>query len=302
MFVGFQIGLIDESTVNAVIAVILVTCLAASLVGNRAALGLPRPPGRVGKLGRTVLVPISSPDSAAPVVRIASLIASADSGTVLPLTVLDLESTPEQVIELRDRLTSDVERVVLAAGAEATSMVRLDFTPSAGMLHVAVEQQVSCIVMGWKGWTTRRQSFFGEQIDAMISASPVPVVACRVGSDPRHQRVVLAVDSDDLTPGGLPGLELARAVAVRIAERARLPVVLVSVVDEARLAEALGEGHFAEGFKDPAGALQDLLVDVTVPGDLVVKGLSTIRVGLGPQVPRLARSLRGRTLIAVAPR
>jgi Kef-type K+ transport system membrane component KefB/nucleotide-binding universal stress UspA family protein len=302
VFVGFEIGLIDESTVNAVIAVILVTCVGASLVANRAAPRLPQPPAKVGKLGRTVLVPVSDPDAYQPVIRLASLIASADSGTVVPLTVLDLEATPDQVRGLRDHLTDKVERLALASGAEATSMVRLDFTPSAGMLHAAVEQQASCIVMGWKGWTTRRESFFGEQIDAMLSASPVPVVACRIGEADRYHRVVLGVDGDDLGPGGVPGLELARAVAVRIAERAKLPLILVSVTDPAALGAVLGDLHPAESFTDQGSALHDLLMDLTVPGDIVVKGLSTVRVGLGAQVPRLARGLRGRTVIATAPR
>jgi Kef-type K+ transport system membrane component KefB len=302
VFVGFEIGLLDEGTVNAVIVVILVTCLGASLVANRVAPRLPQPAAKLGKLGTTVLVPLSDPDDGGPVVRLAALIAAADSGTVVPLTILDLESTPQEVRSLQEHLTEGVERQALSNGADARSVVRLDLTPSAGMLHAAIEQQASCIVMGWKGTSTRRETFFGEEVDAMVAAAPVPVVVCRIGVDDRPQRVVLAVDRDDLDPGGLPGLELARAVAIRVAERARLPLILVSVADEAELTGALGPQAFQEAFKERERSLETLLMDVTVPGDIVVKGLSTVRVGLGPQVPRLGRSLRGRTVLAAAPR
>jgi Kef-type K+ transport system membrane component KefB/nucleotide-binding universal stress UspA family protein len=302
VFVGFQIGLLDESTVNAVILVILVTCLGASVVATRAAPRLPQPAAKLGKLGSTVLVPMSDPDDAEPVLRVASLIAAADAGTVVPLTVLDLEATSQEVRALQEHLTEGVERRALAHGADARSVVRLDFTPSAGMLHAAVEQQASCIVMGWKGTSTRREAFFGDEVDAMIAAAPVPVVVCRPGENGRSPRVFLAVDADDLDPGGRPGLELARAVAIRLAERAKLPLVLVNVADEVELDDALGGQHFHEAFKERDRSLGSLLMDLTVPGDIVVKGVSTVRVGLGSQVPRLARSLRGRTVLAAASR
>jgi hypothetical protein len=53
---------------------------------------------------------------------------------------------------------------------------------------------------------------------------------------------------------------------------------------------------------NPGLSIEGLLADVTIPGDVVVTGLTTTRAGLGPQVSRLARTLRGRTLVAAAPR
>lgn len=304
IFVGIEIGLLDPGIINPVVVVILVSSLTATLVANRVAPQLPPPPAKVGKLGSRVLVPLGAPDESGPVVRLAAMLAAVDAGTVFPITVLDLESTPDDVRGLHRYLTESVEPLAMAKGAEASSLVRLDLTPGAGMLHAAIEQRATCIFMGWRGSTTRRGAVFGDKLDTMVTASPVPVVLCRPGdANERAQRVVLAIDRDDLGPGGSPGLILAAEVARRLAERAKLKLVLVGTVTETEVHEL--DGLTIEGrFLDETMTLAQVVADRTVPGDIVVKSLSTFAMGLGASatIPRLTRSLRGRTVLAVAHR
>lgn len=297
--VGFEIGLLDETTVNAVVLVIAVTCALSSVTGRATAARLPQPPTRLDRLGRRVLVPISSPEAGDDVVvQHASLLAAADAGTVLPLTVLARDAGPADVRDVREQLADDVERAVLGRGAEAQAEVRLDASAGSGTLHAAVEHDATCIVMGWKGWSSRRASFFGEQVDAIVLRSPVPVILVRSGvGEPR--RVVLAVEPVDLRPDGRPGLELARAAASRLANGLRVPLELASVVARDDLVAHVDPSGFAtvvEGHD-----LGELLWRSTGVGDVVVTGLPATRLGLGSQLPRLARNLAGRTLVIASP-
>jgi Kef-type K+ transport system membrane component KefB len=301
VFVGLQVGLIDETTVNAVVIVILVTCVTSSLAAGRYAPLLPRPPMKESTIGQTVLAPVISPELSATLMRIGAHLAAPDSGRVVPLTVLDLETGSDVVEEHRARLVAESERMVLAAGADAQSVVRLDLTASAGILHTAVEQGATCLLMGWRGYTTRRESFFGERVDAIVALSPVPVLVCRQGHDDDITRIVLSVTTRDLSPAGLPGLELATLVANRLAAQARIPLLIVAQ-QETTLVPALVDGardhHLTLDERNP----QTALPDHTRPGDLVVIGISPLRAGLGQNAPRLARALPERTLLAVAPR
>ncbi|HUF33279.1 MAG TPA: cation:proton antiporter [Acidimicrobiales bacterium] len=301
VFVGLQVGLIDEGTVNAVVLVILSSCLVASFAAARWGPLLPRPPIKESTIGQTVLAPVISPELSGTLMRIGALLARPDSGRVVPLTVLDLETGSDVVEDHRTRLIAESERMVLAAGADAQSVVRLDLTASAGILHAAVEQSATCLLMGWRGYTTRKESFFGERVDALLALSPVPVIVCRQGRDDDIARVVLSVTRRDLTPAGLPGLELAALVATRIAVGAGIPIVVVAQ-EETTLVPTL-----VNGSRDPQVVIderhpREALPDTTGPGDLVVTGISPLRAGLGHNVPRLARALPDRTLLAVAPR
>jgi nucleotide-binding universal stress UspA family protein len=303
VFVGFEIGLLEDSTVNAVILVILVTCVLSSIAGNAVAARLPQPPTRVDRLGKRVIVPMSTPDGTDQAIVFASALAAADTGTVLPLTVLDLRTSPTEVRQLREQMVTGVERTVLARGADARGEVRLDSSPGAGVLHAAVEQDATCIVMGWKGWATRRESFFGEHVDALLLGSPVPALVVRstasglVGAG-RH--VVLALDDSDLRPDGRPGALIAAAAAERIATAMKLPIVICRASDQ--LPSDLVKGQIVERVvTGDGGDIIELLQDNTRAGDIVIKGLPTTEARLGSQFARLLRSLGGRTFIAASP-
>lgn len=298
VFVGFEIGLIDETTVNAVIIVIVVTCLVSSMSGRYVASRLPQPPTRLERLGRRVLVPMSVPAADDQVIHFASLMAAADGGTVLPLTILDRGAASGDVRDLREHMVDGVERAVLALGADAQSEVRLDVTPGAGMLHAAVEQDATCIMMGWKGWSTRRESFFGEQVDALVLRSPVPVLVMRAGvGEPR--RVVLALDAGDLRLDGRPGLELAHATASRLAAGLRLPIELAAAVTPEDLVGVVDTSGFETVLQ--GADLASVLGQGTESGDVIVTGLPATRFGLGRDLPRLARSVPARTLVVASP-
>jgi hypothetical protein len=110
---------------------------------------------------------------------------------------------------------------------------------------------------------------------------------------------VLAIDDVDQRLDRRPGLELAAAVAVRLSSGFRLPII------ECRTSDA-GPTDLLDGAVDNVvtaddGDLARLLLDVTAPGDIVVKGLATTGLGLDTRFVRLARNLNDRTVIAASP-
>lgn len=299
VFVGFEIGLLDESTVNAVIVVILVTCVMASLVGDVVTSRLPPPPAKVERLGRRVLLPLSGATGSDAQVRIASAIAAADTGTVLPLAVIGLAASAADVMQHRDHLVETVERAVLAQGAEADSSVRLDSSPGSGVLHVSTERDVTCIVTGWKGWSTLRESFFGESIDALMVSSLVPVLIVRAASvDHPPQRLVLALDDHDGRLDHRSAVQLAAATVERLAVSLKLPV-LVCAASSASTTHLAPTTYSVVSADD--GDLSHLLRETTSPGDVIVKALASTRAGFGNRFVRQTHGLDDRIIVATSP-
>lgn len=300
VFVGFEIGLVGDSTVNAVIIVILITCVLSSFVGTTVASRLPPTPIEVDRLGRRVLVPLHDPERPDELLAIAAALAGPDAGTVMPLTVLEVRASPERRQQVRGQLTERAERTVLARGAEARSEIRLDTTTANGVVHAAAEHDVTSIVTGWKGSPTRRENFFGRQLDNLLLRSPAPVLVVRLAPEQSWRRVVVAFDDNDTLPGGRPGAALAVAAAARLSGSLKLPLIVFRTYDDGPLVQL--DGRTIDGSHTEIGAdLPTMLEEHTRPGDIIVKGLPTIRAGIGSQYARLVRSLDGRTIIAASP-
>ncbi len=299
VFVGFDIGLLDESTVNAVIVVILITCVIASLTGGVVVTRLPPPPAKTERLGRRVLLPVSDRAASRSQLQIAAAIAARDAGTVVPLTVLGYATAPADLRRQRAVLVDTVERRVLASGAEAQSEVRLDSSRAAGILHAAVEHDATCVVIGWKGWSTLRESFFGESIDVLLVRTSVPVLVVRASTvELAPRQVIVAFDDIDQRLDHRRAAEIAAVVGERLAQALKIPLVACkasadSPVDLDTIAERV--------FVAPDAQMASLLLDISAPGDIIVKALPSNRSGLGNRFVRQIRGLDDRVVVATSP-
>lgn len=300
--VADDLGLIGQPTVNAVILVILASALVSSATATRAAPRVTIPAHREEPLGRTVVVPVANPDSAGSLIRFAALLAGPDSGTVVPVNVLSFDASRAEVDEHR-RLTEGAEAVALRHGAEARSVVRVDSTPTAGILHTIVEHGATAMLVGWKGYTDRRTGFFGSVIDGLISHSPVPVAVCHPGVDEEVHRIVLSVTHHDLTTAGDPGLRLAIAFAVRMSGQADVPLVVITEDDPDEVRE-----HLPIERRERTAIIVDprrqpiALRHQTSPGDVVVMGVPPTSGRLDNRAIRVGRAIRDRTVIVAVPR
>lgn len=225
ILVGVQIGLIDDRTLNAVIAVIAVTCILSSWLGSRYARTLPAPPPRT-EIGATVVVPVARPASARALVRLAATMARPDSGLVVPVTVtgddVDQE-TLEQVTSNRDEATS----MALSHGVEAHGVVRIDAAPDVGIRHTVVEHGASLMILGWKGRTSRRGGLFGGILDRIVAGVDIPTILGRIGDEP-VERLVIGVPASMAAPAARGAFRLAVETARRLQREQPCPVVTVA--------------------------------------------------------------------------
>jgi Kef-type K+ transport system membrane component KefB len=286
IIVALEAGLVDTGVVNAVILVILATCLTTSLTAERVAPRLPRPP-RKQPIGGCVVVPVANPASAAPLMRVAAALARPDSGSVVPLTVLPLEASQNNVDEARG-VVDEAARLARRLAAEATGLVRVDASPAAGTLHTLVEHRGTLLVVGWKGTTTRTESLFGGVIDILLGRSPVPLLLVRTAGEHDITRVLLCAAPSDAEPEGLPPLRLATVTAQRIATAAGAPLSVLTTTDHPAVRDVLAEaGQVSATPLD--GRRAEVLSEQARPGDLVIVPIRPDRPSLHRAAERVAR-------------
>ena len=302
VIVAERLGLVGPEVLNATILVILLSALFSTLVGERAAPRVVVPERPTTGLGHRIIVPVANPDTATPLVELAGLIAAEDHGAVVAVNVLGFEATAEEVEAHRD-VTAQAEQAALRSGAEASSLVRIDASPTAGVLHTVVEQGGTCVLLGWKGYANRRENFFGGVIDAVVGRASVPVLVAHPGTDPEIGRVVVTLAAEDLTRAGAPARVLALEIGRRLARQAQVSLHIVSDGDEADVRALLAEDVLQEEptlTHDPRSQ-PIALRGHTGPGDVIVMGVAPSRGRLGNRATRVGRAVPDRTVLVAIP-
>lgn len=235
-------------------------------------------------LGRLIVVPLASPETAPWLGGLAGMLASADGGTVLPLSVVTSRSSTEVVDEAR----AAVDRAAAAAaehGVEARGLVVTGRQVPTAVLDAVDEHDASLVLMGWQGRSTAN-NVFGELIDSVMGRSTVPLAVVRPSPTPVG-RVVLPISDDHLLPGGERGLQLAAFLADRLHRATSSNLVVLRTGD--------GEGNLPEDVRKLAaptiratGSVAEAAADVVRAGDLVVTSVAPTVDGLRHATTHLA--------------
>lgn len=209
-FVGFDIGLIGQTVVNAVLIVIALSLLLSSILANRSARRIQPAVVSGRRLGRVVILPVVTLEPFGQLTWLADRIAEADGGVVVPVRVRPLTNHDGDK-ELLDGASAIIGR----HGVDADVLERVDQTVESGILHTVASEHGTLLLLAARfGAVTRRIAPQGLD-DQVASASPVPTVL--LGSaDPPVQRAVLA-----LSPADLGAVEPSLPIAIELAARLR---------------------------------------------------------------------------------
>ena len=231
--VAFNIELVDQSTVNGVVALILVTSIFSPWVtqrwGKSIEVGETTDDSLSGDLTRRVLVTVSNPSTEDALLDLALILTKSRNGTLLPLNVLcdHLGPVSEAEVQSQTRLLAEAEAVAHAAVAAVEPIARVDDAIDRGILRTAVEQDASIIVSGWKGFSTYKDNFFGSVLDNVANRARVPVLITRFAHPISNtERVILAVDKQQaLSANFRPTFNMAKVIANELKTSVQVLVV-----------------------------------------------------------------------------
>ncbi len=207
--VGFNIGLFDQSVVNAVLVLILVSIVVGTLLVERSKARV-APPAVVGeRLGKRILVTVEDPAQAPLGFTIGARVAAPDTGIVRGL----LTSSPVDAPS-RSRLLDEVSAAGFAAGVDTEPRLMVQSSLADGILNAAIAEEATFVLIGQKSGAAA--SAFGTSGEAVAAATPIPV-AILLGQTANIREVQLvrgeptAADHSP-TPAGRVAEELAARV------------------------------------------------------------------------------------------
>ncbi|MDZ8235832.1 MAG: cation:proton antiporter [Nostoc sp. ChiQUE01a] len=242
--------LINEGVLNSVIVLMLVTAILGPVITARFASSLQLQEtdfetdslatwwgGNEEELAEkkqdsfTVIVPIYNPQTQRYLIEMAALLASHESGKIVPLAITKAHiqmDDPQLVTGLeqsRQRLNLARE-ITQEFDVEVSPTNRIDDDIALAISRTSREQNANLVVMGWSRTTGLRARLFGNVIDSVFWSSHCPVAVTRLLSSPKTIQKIL-VPVGDLTRQTIGALRFAQILAdVNQAE-----VVLLHVCD-----------------------------------------------------------------------
>ncbi len=280
--VAFNIGLVDQSTVNGVVAMILFTSILSPWItqrwGQNVDAGKAKTDSLSQDLTRRVLVTVANPTTEDSLLNLALILTKAGGGTLLPLNVLSDHRGPvsEEAIQKQTQLLAEAENIAHAAATEVSPIARVDNTIDGGILRTALEQDASVIISGWKGFSTYKDNFFGSVLDTVASRARVPVMVTRFTHPISHtERIVLAVDKQQaLSENFQPTLTTAQMIANEL--KTSLQVLIVVAQKQRQLTAAeIDELNVEVPLEQAQGKLANRIAKRLQENDLLMLEVNT---------------------------
>jgi Kef-type K+ transport system membrane component KefB len=206
--IGFNIGLFDQSVVNAVLVLILVSIVLATLITERFKRRVAVPKIDHLALGKRVLVALEEPAQAQIGFTIGARVAAPDSGVIRAL----LGCRPGEK-RAREASLVELHRVGFGVGVDVDPKLLVDASLAEGIINVAAEQEPSFVLVGQRSASAHPAlGGSGEAVAASIT-SPVAIL---IGESTRIGQVVLIDRGEDPEHNGSLPRGLAGELAARI--------------------------------------------------------------------------------------
>ena len=206
--IGFNIGLFDQSVVNAVLVLILVSIIIATVIVDRCKAQVPAPGRRDRGLGKRILVALEDPAQAPIGFAIGARVSAPEAGVVRGL----LYCSPAEVTE-SEPLLAQLSKAGYAVGLDTDPSLLVHNSLAEGITNAAAVQQPSFVLVGQR--VASESPALGSSAESVAAAIPTPV-AILIGEATRIDEVQL-IDAEESGHGHQRGAsQLAAELAARI--------------------------------------------------------------------------------------
>lgn len=185
VLVGYDIGLLDQTEVNGVVLMILVTCVLGPWVVQRhgrtmARRGAPAPRGGEDA-GRRVLVGLADPAGVERLLDLAFLIRERGAAEpVRPLVVVpEAGAHTAAAVTEAERLLDQAVRYAAAADVAAEPVTRVDGAVPTGIVRAVEGTRSTALILGWDGERSPAVRLFGSVLDAVLRQTRAMVLVAR---------------------------------------------------------------------------------------------------------------------------
>ncbi|WP_240733037.1 cation:proton antiporter [Jeotgalibacillus sp. S-D1] len=223
--VGYDLNLLDQATVNAVIVMILLTCILGPYLtekyGRRlASEEVTEEQGQDDRPER-ILIPVANPQTTETLLDLGFVVRQAklSNEPIYPLSVVqkDVKSVEGKVATAEKMLT---QAIAYAAGANipARSLIKVDRNIGRGIERAVAEERITTIIAGWKGEKSSQSKLFGGIIDNFLDHTNERAMIVKLGHplNTTDRIVLILPKGSHQKPGTHDAIKIVKGMAVQL--------------------------------------------------------------------------------------
>ncbi|WP_432360394.1 cation:proton antiporter [Sporosarcina sp. UB5] len=239
--VGFRLGLIDQQVVNAVIVIILLTCIMGPYFSEKYAKKLANSEEKSvveETLPERILIPLANPKTMESLMDMGFVVKKAlkTDEPLYPITIVqkDLKQASDEVSQAERMLG---HAVMYASGAEVPVklLTRVDQNVGWGIERASTEEQITTIIAGWDGVIEGKEKTYGTVIDNFLEHTYQRSLITNIGQPLNTmERVILILPNNVVYK---PGFEDALGIIKDIGSQLSTTIKGLVLRDEIRIYE-----------------------------------------------------------------
>lgn len=232
--VGYDLGFFDTTAVNAVVIMILFTCLLGPWLvekyGREVAIQEEEKPYSPADAPQRILVPLANPETSDALMEIAFMVRDEKSGQpIYPLTVARDGVNVEANVAQGEKMLSHAVIHAAAAEVSVVPITRVDLNVAKGIARAINEQRITNVVIGWNGEISTRRRIFGSILDQLLEEVDEMVMVCKIEKPVNtFERLVVAIPPFASLEVGFPGT--IRSLKL-MAEQMGVDLIVISTHD-----------------------------------------------------------------------
>jgi Kef-type K+ transport system membrane component KefB len=172
VLVGYNLGILNETTLNATILLILVTCSISSFVteqaGRKIVLTEPEVPDFQKNEQDNILVTVSNPDSARSIIDFAIMARHNNASVIYPLSIVQDDEHVEKTIQFNKDMVSTITGKLADTDVDIRPITRIDINIPTGISRTMKELRINKLFIGWSGKSNTANYFFGNIIENLL--------------------------------------------------------------------------------------------------------------------------------------
>lgn len=208
--IGFELGFFDQVTVNAVVIMILFTCLVGPWLvekyGRIVAIQEEEKPYEPSEAPQRILVPLANPETSDALMDIAFMVRDVKSEqSVYPLTVARDGKDVESQVARGEKMLSHAVIHAAAAEVPVNPVTMVDYNVASGVARAVREKLITNVIIGWNGQVSAKRRIFGSILDQLLSDLDEMVMVSKIVKPVNtFGRLVLAIPPFAALETGFP--------------------------------------------------------------------------------------------------
>ncbi len=197
--IGYDLGFFDATAVNAVVIMILITCLVGPWLvekyGRAVAIQEDKKPYKSSEAPQRILVPLANPETSDALMDIAFMVRNQKMDQPLyPLTVAREGRDTEAQVARGEKMLSHAVIHAAAADVPVNPVTRVDLNIAKGIARAVSEMRISNIIIGWNGQISAKQKIFGSILDQLLEEVQTMIMVSKIERPVNSsKRIVVAV-------------------------------------------------------------------------------------------------------------